>query len=393
MSSHAALLHPSAPAAGRDGNHIILRLVTEGSGPRVAVKDTIDLEGVPTRAGCRALEGAPPATRSADVVEALLRGGCRIVGKANMHELAFGVTGVNGWTGTPANPLYPDFAPGGSSSGSATAVAANLADFALGTDTGGSIRIPAACCGVVGLKPSFGRINRRGLTPAESSLDCVGPLARDIHAVSRAMTMLDPRFRLAGTSRPRVGLVRGLARPDLEEAVSLALSDAGCLLAEVELPGMEAAFRAGMVIMNAEMLQAFGGLLETGALGSDIEGRLLAARAITSAQLLEAEAVRRSFRAAVDAALRDVDALATPTTPDEPVRLTDAANSAAALAMTRLVRPFNLSGHPALSLPLTSGGEVPMGLQLIGPMDGDGALCAVAAHVSDHSQYVLRHPL
>lgn len=154
--------------------HLILPLDQGGDGPRVAVKDVIDIAGTPTRAGSRALADRPAAATHARAVQHLLDAGCRIVGKANMHELAFGMTGVNDWTGTPVNPRYPNLVPGGSSSGSATAVAAGLWDWALGTDTGSSIRAPAACCGVVGLKPTFGRLSRHGLTPENSSLDCVG---------------------------------------------------------------------------------------------------------------------------------------------------------------------------------------------------------------------------
>ncbi len=140
-----------------------------GGGPRVAVKDSIDIAGYPTRVASLAFAAAPPAVRNAAVVQALLDGGCKIVAKSNMHELAYGVTGINGYTGTPVNPRYPDRIPGGSSSGSAVAVAAGLVDFAIGTDTGGSIRIPAACCGVYGLKPTYGRISRAGVHPTTST--------------------------------------------------------------------------------------------------------------------------------------------------------------------------------------------------------------------------------
>ena len=163
-----------------------------GSGLRVGVKDTIDIAGYPTRAGSCALMGAPAAARHAAVVQRLLDAGCRIVGKTNLHELAYGVTGVNAWSGTPLNPRYPDLVPGGSSSGSAVAVAAQLVDFALGTDTGGSIRVPAVCCGVYGLKPTYGRVSREGVHPAQSSLDCVGVFARDLIMLERAMAAIDP---------------------------------------------------------------------------------------------------------------------------------------------------------------------------------------------------------
>ncbi|MDB6083679.1 MAG: amidase, partial [Gammaproteobacteria bacterium] len=165
-----------------------------GDGPRVGVKDSIDIAGYPTQAGSAALAQAPNAARHAPVVQALLDGGCRIVGKTNMHELAYGVTGINRYTGTPVNPRYPERVPGGSSSGSAVAVAAGLVDFAIGTDTGGSIRVPACCCGVYGLKTTYGRVSRAGVHPPTSSLDCVGPFAAELGMIEKAMAFIDPSF-------------------------------------------------------------------------------------------------------------------------------------------------------------------------------------------------------
>src|ERR1700747_2012230 len=156
------------------------RLALGGYGLRVGVKDSIDVAGFPTRMASACFADAPPAPQHAAVVRSLLNAGCRIVGKTNLHELAYGLTGINRWTGTPLNPRSPARVPGGSSSGSAVAVAAGLVDFALGNDTGGSIRLPAACCGVVGLKPSFGRVSRTGVHPEHSTLDCVGPLAGEV---------------------------------------------------------------------------------------------------------------------------------------------------------------------------------------------------------------------
>uniref|UniRef100_UPI0028AB14C1 amidase family protein n=1 Tax=Pseudomonas nitroreducens TaxID=46680 RepID=UPI0028AB14C1 len=158
----------------------VSEFILGGDGKRVAVKDSIDIAGYPTRCGTRALADAAPAECNAFVVDAVLNAGWQIVGKTNLHELAFGVTGINDWTGTPVNPMAPDRVPGGSSSGSASAVAAGLADIALGTDTGGSVRVPAACCGIAGLKPTFGRVSRDGVHPAQSSLDCVGPFAANM---------------------------------------------------------------------------------------------------------------------------------------------------------------------------------------------------------------------
>ena len=132
----------------------IVRLDAPGDGPRLAVKDCIDVEGLPTTAGCQLIaEQASPAPRDAAVVATARRAGARIVGKTNLAELCWSAVGMNPWSGTPVNPAEPRRIPGGSSSGSAVAVAAGEADVALGTDTGGSVRIPAACCGIAGLKP------------------------------------------------------------------------------------------------------------------------------------------------------------------------------------------------------------------------------------------------
>ena len=131
---------------------ILTSRLSLGQGARkVVVKDTIDIAGFPTCAGSAALADTPPAVAHAEIVERTLKAGYHIVGKANLHELAFGMTGINAWASTPENPRYPSLIPGGSSSGSAAAVAAGLADIGIGTDTGGSIRVPAACCGVYGL--------------------------------------------------------------------------------------------------------------------------------------------------------------------------------------------------------------------------------------------------
>src|SRR5206468_1634351 len=157
------------------------RLDSSGNGPRLAIKDLIDVEGVPTTAGSKAVaDAAEPASKDAPLMAGARAAGVRIVGKANLHELAFGATGVNPWFGTAVNPLDPALVPGGSSSGSAVAVATDEADVAYGSDTGGSVRIPSACCGTAGLKTTHGRISLGGVWPLALSLDTVGPMARDV---------------------------------------------------------------------------------------------------------------------------------------------------------------------------------------------------------------------
>jgi amidase len=355
-----------------------------GDGLRLGIKDSIDIAGYPTRAGCAALAATPPADKHAAVVAALLEGGCRIVGKTNMHELAYGVTGINAWTGTPRNTRYPDRVPGGSSSGSAVAVAAKLVDFAIGTDTGGSVRVPAACCGVFGLKPTFGRISRAGVHPALSTLDCIGPFARDVDMIERAMSLMDASYKPQPTlAAARIGMLHVATDPAVEAAVATALYAAGMSVSTVSLPSFDAAFAAALTIIGAETWAAFGHLTASGGLGADVQSRLLDARGITPDALAAAEIVRVRFRAEVDAALECVDAIALPTLRDAPPALAAATDARAALRLTDLVRQFNLSGHPALTVPLETQRGLPAGLQLVGRLHADSMVCAVARHIVD----------
>ena len=184
----------------------ITRFDTSGSGVRLAVKDVIDMEGVPTTAGCRAVANeAEPARRDALCLAGARAAGARIVGRTNLHELALGVTGVNPWYGTPVNPLDPDLVPGGSSSGSAVAVATFEAEVAYGSDTGGSVRIPAACCGTAGLKTTWGRVSLDGVWPLAPNFDTIGPMARDVGGLVLGMQLLEPGFTMAAPAPVRVG--------------------------------------------------------------------------------------------------------------------------------------------------------------------------------------------
>ena len=354
-----------------------------GAGPRVAVKDCIDIAGWPTRAGSEALADTPPASRHADVVEAILAAGGCIVGKTNMHELAYGVTGVNRWLGTPFNTRYPDLIPGGSSSGSAAAVAAGLAEVAIGTDTGGSIRMPAACCGVFGLKPSFGRVSRRGCTPASSSLDCVGPFARDVTGLEVGMSLIDPTFQAAAPPPTiRLGWVETEADGKIAALVRAALQHPDIELVEIPLEGLQEAFQAGVTIMAAEMWELFGTLAEDSRMGADVQARIRAAASVTPDQVAAAETVRRRFRDVVDNALATVDALALPVLPSVPPRLEDVGDAARMLRLTSLIRPFNLTGHPSLSIPIDGPSGLPAAIQLVGAEMDDAHVCAVARRVT-----------
>ncbi len=372
-------------------NALVSRFELGGNGPTVVIKDSIDIAGMATRAGSAALADTAPAQRHADVVQSLLDAGWRITGKSNMHELAYGMTGINQWAGTPLNPQDPRLIPGGSSSGSAAAVGAGIADAAIGSDTGGSIRVPAACCGVIGLKPSFGRVSRSGAYPRDSSLDCVGPFARNMALLNRLMGVIAPGFNLAAAGRPmavaRVGTVATGSDDIVETALETALTATGWQRQVLRLDGMSAAFEAGLTLINHETWAAFGHLTGRGQLGADVEQRLAMAAATTEQARRQAERVRDAFRAEVDQALQFVDALLLPTLPTLPPSLADVAAGASVIAISTLVRPFNLSGHPALSFPVPiPGGALKAGLQLVGRHGDDERLCALGLHL-EHVLY------
>lgn len=355
-------------------------------GPTIAIKDCIDIEGMPTRAGSAALADMLPAQRDAVVVDALVRAGWHIVGKTTMHELAYGMTGVNPFAGTPLNPQDPALIPGGSSSGSAAAVGSGDVDAALGSDTGGSIRLPAACCGVVGMKPTFGRVSRQGAWPRESSLDCVGPFGRNAVVLTGVMRAIAPGFDAVRAARPlanaRVGVVATGSDAVVDAALTAALRTAGWQKARRELPGMQAAFDAAIAVINQETWSAFGHLLEGGKVGADVAGRLRAAGLTTADARQRAEQVRLAFIAEVDHALEGVDALILPTLPSLPPTLAEVAAGHSVITLSRLVRPFNLSGHPALSYPIpVPATHVKAGLQLVGRKGDDERLCALALHL------------
>ncbi|MGH9061699.1 MAG: amidase family protein, partial [Acidimicrobiales bacterium] len=252
-------------------------------GLRVAVKDLIDMAGVATTAGSRAVaERAVPAVSDAVCLAgtraAAEAGVVHIVGKTNLNELAYGVTGLNPWFGTPLNPVDATRVPGGSSSGSAAAVGAGAADVAFGSDTGGSIRIPAACCGVAGLKTTAGRVPLAGVWPLAPSLDTVGPMARDTAGLVAGMRLLEPGFEPASLPAPVVGRVRLPAAievdPLVDAAVDAALAASGIDVRAVDLPGWQDATDAGMTVLGYEAWQAHGPLRRRGGLSPEVADRL-----------------------------------------------------------------------------------------------------------------------
>jgi aspartyl-tRNA(Asn)/glutamyl-tRNA(Gln) amidotransferase subunit A len=364
-------------------------------GVPVAVKDLIDVAGEVTAAGSPKL-AANRAGADAEVVARLRAAGAVVVGKTRTHEFAYGVV-----TPGTANPWDEGRIAGGSSGGSAAAVAAGLVAAALGSDTAGSVRIPSSCCGVVGLKPTWGRVPATGVWPLSWSCDHVGPIAGSVADVALLDRVLagEPAAPPApgpAAARPRIGRLVGDDLGPVDPAVAAAtdelcrrLEAAGATLDEVVLP-LAAARGATATIVLAEAAEAHARLLaET---GSDGYSRAMLAmirigRSALAGEYLTGLRYRGRFAAEVEALLAGRDALLLPTLPcvapatgDRTVTIAGTEVGVQA-ALTRLPGPFNCSGSPVLSLPAGLAGGLPVGVSLVGRIGGDRHLLRLAAWV------------
>ncbi len=364
----------------------ITRLDAAGSGPRLAVKDLIDVAGTPTTAGCRAVaDTAEPAAKDAECMAGARAADARVVGKTNLTELAMTGVGTNPWFGTPVNPLDPALLPGGSSSGSAVAVGADDADVAYGTDTGGSVRIPAACCGIVGLKTTFGRVPLGGVWPLGRTLDTVGPMARDIAGMELGMQLLEPGFVRSSTSAVKVGRIATLADPVVNAAIDAALLAAGFEVVTIEPAEIEAIGKAFVTIYFAGAWDADHHLLDTrpqglGAEVTEILGLGPMFTPLAASARADADRLTTSFCRLFER----FEVLAMPTLPILPPRLDDPLVGSAELSMQMagLTPLANVTGLPALALPVpVASGPFPASLQLIGPHGGEELLVATGAVV------------
>ncbi len=364
-------------------------------GVPVAVKDLIQVEGFPLTAGSSFL-GSEPSRESATVVRLLESAGAVVLGTTTLHEFALGMTSLNPHGRTPRNPWRPDRIAGGSSGGSAVAVAAGLAAGAIGTDTGGSIRIPAALCGVVGLKPTFGRISRHGVLPLSGSFDTVGPITRcvaDAALFLGVMTGADPD---GPVSRPglRVGRLTGAYfESDLDPATAMAVEDAlracldaGFTVRPVSLSDPEEAGRAQLTLLLSEASEfhreTFPGMRER--YGRDVRALLDQGEEITPAMRFEAQGIQARVQAELSGVFSDVDVLVGPAVPGGAPRLQDADPEGAGWpqvrrTLGRFSRLYNLTGLPAMVIPAGFTDEgLPVAVQLAADRFREGALLECA---------------
>jgi Asp-tRNA(Asn)/Glu-tRNA(Gln) amidotransferase A subunit family amidase len=379
-------------------------------GVPIAVKDEIDQAGYPTTVGTKFL-GRSPAHEDATVVARLRAAGALLVGKANMHEIGINVTGLNPHHGTTRNPYDDACHTGGSSSGPATAVAAGLVPVAIGADGGGSIRIPAAFCGLVGIKATFGRVSEYGAAPLCWTLAHIGPIATSVRDCARTYALI------AGPD-PRDPHTLGHPAPDLDDGVPASLAgvrlgvywewfrhatsdvvaccerlvrqyaERGATIHEVEIPGLDAMRVAHVVTITGEMAAAMLPYYRAHRTEFSLDSRanLAIAGTATAAEYANAQRIRTRALSAFAHALADVDAIVTPASAQVAPRINPDALpfGESDLSMTteimRFAFPANLTGHPAISFPAGySAGGLPIGLQVIGHPWGERTLFRLAA--------------
>ncbi|MGV0876260.1 amidase [Martelella sp. FLE1502] len=354
------------------------------------VKDIIDVAGQPTRCGSHAHNEMP--AEDAAVVATLRRAGMIPVAKLATYEYALTGPAYDQPNPPARNPWNTDHITGGSSSGSAAAVAGGLMRVALGTDTGGSVRAPAAYCGVVGLKPTRGLVSDRGCFPLSRSLDVVGPIGASVDDVAFVLERLIPGFAPVAPRQDIAGLVIGYARdwfaddPHTDAAVLSALDDAagrlsmlGARINLVDLPDYQPLEDAATVILQAEALavhkEGLGRNYE--AYGVDARRNLLTGALLTDEHVAAAQSVAAGFRLRVDEALQTFAALLTPTTLGPAPAFTDFRDGPVWTPMRTM--PFNMSGHPAISLPCGLGDTgLPLGAQLVGGFGQERMLIRIA---------------
>jgi aspartyl-tRNA(Asn)/glutamyl-tRNA(Gln) amidotransferase subunit A len=358
-------------------------------------KDCLYTAGVRTTGGSRIFADFVP-DRDAAVVARLGRAGAVTLGKAGLHELAYGVTSNNPHFGAVRNPWDISRIPGGSSGGSAAAVAAGMALAATGTDTGGSIRIPSSFCGVAGLKPTYNRVDRSGVMPLSVTLDHVGPIAatvRDVALLFQAMAD-DVSSSSAGIVGLRIGLPENFFFDRVDEEVSAAVRGAaglaealGARIAQVHLPDFEALNVVGRVIQLSESSAVFERHLNRRSdFGRDVLALIEQGRLIPAADYVNAQRLRRVLANECSKVWSEVDCLIAPVTPVVAPRIGEmeviAGDSTedVRIACTRLARPLNVLGWPALAMPCgVSKAGLPIGIELIGAPGREDTLLRAGA--------------
>jgi len=385
-AARAFMPYPDAPVRHAKGGSL--------AGLTFAVKDLYDVAGYPTSGGqpfVLAMSGIK--TTTAPAVQRLLDAGARFVGKTITDEFAFSMNGQNAHFGSPVNGAAPDRIAGGSSSGSASAVSNHLCDFALGSDTGGSVRAPASHCGLVGLRPTHGRISLASVMDLSPSFDTCGWFTRDVATYARVADVLLGVDPSPLPSRPRLLAptdVWALLAPEAADALRAPRARIEAVLGAaspvtVALDGFDAMYWSFRYLQAREAWQCDGALIKRFAppMGPGVRDRFAFARAVTDAQVADAAAFRARFRAHFDALVGSDGVLVMPTMPDV-APLAAAEESTLEDYRNRAIRMLCISGLaacPQLSLPLGERLGVPLGISFVGPVGSDRSLVALAERI------------
>jgi Asp-tRNA(Asn)/Glu-tRNA(Gln) amidotransferase A subunit family amidase len=367
------------------------------AGVPVGVKDLMSVRGYPLTAGTRAIEGKIQE-RDALVVARLRAAGALIVGTTNLHELAFGINSANPHFGHVQNPRYPGYIPGGSSGGSAAAVAAELVAIGVGSCTGGSIRLPAACCGIVGFKPTYDAVPREGVYPLAWSLDHIGPMTRNVEDAALAFEVMAglPEHSMlprAAISAPRIVLPRNFFYDMLHDEVRAAMDAAlarfraaGAAVGEVNVPGIELAPGIQLITIASEGAQSNAKLLTGHAdkLGDDVRLRLEIGQFYLAVDYIKAQQLRNQVRQSMINCFGDAEVMIIPAMPVLPPKSGTTTlelggkTMHVAPTLTRFTSPINFCGFPALSMPCgNSKAGLPVSLQIVGRPGADAAVLRV----------------
>jgi aspartyl-tRNA(Asn)/glutamyl-tRNA(Gln) amidotransferase subunit A len=369
----------------------------------IAHKDLVRIRGVRTTGGSRIFADYVP-TRDAVIAAQLHAAGAVSVGKTGLHELAYGITSNNPHFGTIHNPWDLSRIPGGSSGGSAAAVATDIVPLAIGTDTGGSIRVPASFCGIVGFKPTFGRVSTRGVLPLGFSQDHVGPMTRTVRDAAVAFQAMasDPSGVVPPPTARLTGMRIGWPRtyyfdrldPEVDAAVRSAFRTAAELdaqIVEIDLPDMEALRTAAATCLLAEAAAVLRPYLDRRAdFGSDVLALLDQGKVIPALDYIEARRMRIRIGRRFERIFEQVDCIFTPTTPIAAPKIGQTtlifghAHEEVRAAATRLTRGMNALGNPAISIPCgLTRSRLPIGLQIIGARRQDDLVLHAAAAMED----------
>ena len=357
----------------------------------IAHKDNVFTHGVKTTSGSRLFADLEPSD-DAEIVARLEQAGAVMLGKTNMHELAYGITSLNPHYGPVRNPRDSARIAGGSSGGSAVAVADEMCFAATGTDTGGSLRIPASFCGVVGFKPTYGLVRRDGIQPLAFTLDHAGPLARTVRDAAIMVAAMSGReFEVEPSLAGRiVGLPENFFFDNVDPDVSYAVKHAadvcirlGAHIEHVVVPDMDLLNVVSRTITLAEAAAVFEPWANQRAdIGEDVLALLDQGRALPATAYVNAQRIRKELIANFRGLLETVDFLLTPATPTSAPLIAEAAGIR--VATTRFVRGFNVIGFPAIAMPCAKTGDgLPIGMQLVGGPWRDAELLGAAAALED----------